>query len=757
VHSRQTGTLGTFGGVFTPSILTILGIILFLRLGWVVGHAGLGRALVIIGLAHLVSILTSLSLSAIATNRKVRGGGDYHLISRSLGPEYGGALGLVLFAAQSVSVAFYCLGFGEAVAPLLAQMGQAASPRLVAAGAAAVLGAISWLGADLATRFQFVVAFFAGSAGSFDYALATEAWATPEQTLPFWLLFAVFFPAVTGFTQGVSMSGDLRDPARSLPLGTLSAVGISAVIYVATAVAFAGVLPLALLREDTAAFARVSVVPALFQVGVVAATLSSALASFLGAPRILQAMARDEIVPPLSPFAKGAGPTGNPRRALGLTALIAFTVLVFGELNSVARLISMFFLISYGLLNAATYLEARSASPSFRPRFRAFDKRLCLLGALACLGAMFAIDIWAATVAIAVVAALHQYLSSRAVPAHWVDSRRAYEFRRLKDTIEDLDRHPESEWTWQPNILVLSGDAERNDLVLRIATSLSGGSGFVTAVGLIEGEGDLESSVRKRLAAEKLLREELQELQVDVFSLVVAAPDFHVAVDTLLQAWGIGPVRANTALVDWYTRLPDHAKGRNPLWFGRELRGMLRLGCHVLVLDVGGKEWRRVQALPDEERHIDIWWWGSDSCRLALLFAYLFERSGLWRDAPLRLMLPCKSGREERETGAVHTLLEDARIEAEIVIVPDATNASIVERSAHSALVFLPLRIEGMRVVDPFAGEIEELIEALPITILVGASGDVSLGEPEEEPESDDLSAAEVEGEAGPTSEPQAR
>lgn len=152
----KKGTLGTFAGVFTPSVLTILGIILFLRLGYVVGSAGLGRALIIIALANTISILTSISLSAIATNLKVKGGGDYYLISRTLGLEFGGAIGMVLFLAQSVSIAFYCVGFGEALVVLLPHS-IFTTPRIIAVLAVSVLFIFAWLGADWATRFQYVV------------------------------------------------------------------------------------------------------------------------------------------------------------------------------------------------------------------------------------------------------------------------------------------------------------------------------------------------------------------------------------------------------------------------------------------------------------------------------------------------------------------------------------------------------------------------------------------------------------------------
>ena len=228
------GKLGTFAGVFTQSILTILGIILFLRLGYVVGNAGLGRALLMIALANAISILTTVSLSAIATNLKVKGGGDYYLISRTLGLEFGGAIGIVLFLAQSVSIAFYCIGFGEALSHLLPVSGKYV-PQAIAAVSVSLLFLLAWLGADWATRFQYVVmailatalvSFFVGGVARWDSALVASNWATPASGPSFWVLFAIFFPAVTGFTQGVSMSGDLKDPGKSLPLG-LSLIHIS--------------------------------------------------------------------------------------------------------------------------------------------------------------------------------------------------------------------------------------------------------------------------------------------------------------------------------------------------------------------------------------------------------------------------------------------------------------------------------------------------------------------------------------------------
>ena len=212
--------------------------------------------------------------------------------------------------------------------------------------------------------------FFWGAGGTWSSDTFAQSWFAGEGGEGFWFAFAIFFPAVTGFTQGVSMSGDLRDPARSLPRGTFVAVGLATLVYLGVVLAYAGTMPTSELAANYEAMRGVARVPWLIDAGVIAATLSSAMASFLGAPRILQSLASDKIFRFLTLFAKGHGPSDNPRRGILLSACIALITIALGNLNVIAPVISMFFLISYGLLNYATYFESRAGSPSFRPRFR---------------------------------------------------------------------------------------------------------------------------------------------------------------------------------------------------------------------------------------------------------------------------------------------------------------------------------------------------------------------------------------------------
>ena len=736
-HSDANGKLGTFAGVFTPSVLTILGIILFLRLGFVVGNAGLGRALVIIGLANAISVLTSFSLAAIATNLKVKGGGDYYLISRTLGVEFGGAIGLVLFLAQSVSVGFYCLGFGEALAGILGP--GTWSPQLIAAVAAAFLMLLSWLGADVATRFQYLVmaclaaaliSFFAGGLPRVDPGMWTRNWAPLAQAPSFWLLFAIFFPAVTGFTQGVSMSGDLADPGRSLPLGTFLAVGISLLVYFGVALVFAGALPGSILATDYLAMKRLSLVPWLIDAGVIAATLSSGMASFLGAPRILQSLAGDHILPVLNPFAKGHGPAGNPRRGVLLTGVIAYATIGLGQLNLIAPVVSMFFLVSYGLLNIATYYEARSNSPSFRPRFRWYHRGLSLAGGLGCLGAMLAIDPAAGAVAVAVLLAMYQYLKRTAGPARWADSSRSFHLQLVREHLlaaASESGHPRD---WRPHLLVLAQEEELRPRLVEFASWLEGGSGLTSVLKLVEAEGPGLNRARRR-AEEDLVRE-LSAAGRQALPLGVAAPEPDDALPVVLQAHGLGPVRPNLLLTDWPRQVERRGLGLKGLRQARLLRTAFRLQVNALALSAPDGAWQALEAISPHDRRLDVWWWGDATSRLMLLLAYLMTRHPRWEEAGIRVLARA-GGDHLKRRDQLAAFLEEVRIPAQAVVLEQWDQPAVVEQSCDAAVVFFPLRFGGGRLLDPFGGPLEDMAAGLGICALTRAAEDVDLdAEPEE-------------------------
>jgi amino acid transporter len=733
------GKLGTFAGVFTPSILTILGIILFLRLGYVVGNAGLGLALLILLLANGISVLTSVSLSAIATNLKVKGGGDYYLISRTLGHEFGGAIGIVVFLAQSVSIAFYCLGFGEVLADLLST-NLSILPQIIAALAVSFLFIFAWLGADWATRFQYVVmavlaaaiiSFFIGGFLRWDSALLVQNWSSPQTNMGFWVLFAIFFPAVTGFTQGVSMSGDLKDPGKSLPSGTFMAVGLSIIIYILSSIIFAAALPADVMMSDYGAMKKVAFLGFLVTAGVIAATLSSAMASFLGAPRILQSLAADRIFPFLVPFAKGSGPAANPRRSVLLSAGIAYATVAWGQINLIAPVVSMFFLVSYGLLNYATYYEARSQSPSFRPRFRYFNKWLSLAGALACLGVMLAIEITAGIIAVAVLFGIFQYLRRTAGPSRWADSRRSHHLQLIREHLLAAAAEPEHARYWRPQILAFSDNPQRRSQLLRFSSWIEGGSGLTSAIKILEGEGLKMRKLKEE--AEAQLQRDIQKDDAHAFPLVVTAPNLEIGLQTVIQAYGIGSLKANTILLNWLGRSPAKILGLDDREFGRNLRAAHHYGCNIVILDVKLDKWNALEEPIGQDRCIDVWWWGDATSRLMLLFAYLMTRNEKWRDAKIRLLAVADGNEDGQTIESLEEMLEEVRIEATPELVKDVDPDTLAEYSADASLAFLPFRIRDNQVLDPFGNSMENTLFLLPVTAMVLAAEDVELdAEPEE-------------------------
>jgi amino acid transporter len=739
--SQSTGKLGTFAGVFTPSILTILGIILFLRLGYVVGNAGLARTLMILVLANGISVLTSISLSAIATNIKVKGGGDYYLISRTLGPEFGGALGIVLFLAQSVSIGFYCIGFGEVLARLwpLSFFGSHWS-QIVAVIAVACLFILAWLGADWATRFQYVVmgiltaaliSFFVGGIMQWDPAKLSLNWRAPADGPSFWILFAIFFPAVTGFTQGISMSGDLKDAGKSLPIGTFLAVGVSIGVYFVAAILFSAALPQSILRGDYTAMETVAVFGVLITAGVISATLSSAMASFLGAPRILQSLASDRIFPFLLPFAKGSGETNNPRRGVLLSAGIALATIGLGNLNVIAPIVSMFFLISYGLLNYATYYETRAASPFFRPRFKWFDGRLSLLGSLACLGVMLAIDIAAGLVATAVLFSLYQYLRRTSGPARWADGTRSYHLQQVRDHLLAAAAEPEHPRDWRPQLLLFSDRSEKRDPLLKLAGWISGNTGLITVVQVIEESG--AKAIKLQLEAEETLQKEMAAYDLGVFPLVVTSKNFELGLDMLVQSSGIGPLQTNTILFGWLSGESNKRPHIRKILYDRRLKRVFKQGRNIVILDAKENHWQSMLATPESERRIDVWWWDDATGRLMLLLAHLISRSAEWNDARIRVLSAQKEVSTDAPSENLATFLDDVRITAEPVELELVDADAVVQHSEDASLVLVPFQIKSESALGPFGQPVMNLIERLPSVALVLATEDIDLGaEPED-------------------------
>lgn len=739
--------LSTFGGVFTPSILTILGIILFLRLGYITGSGGIINVLLMLVIANTITIITSCSLSAIATNLRVKSGGDYYLISRTLGYRFGGSLGLVLYLAQSVSVAFYCIGFAEAMTGLF---DTSLPAPLVAGIAVGLLFILAWLGADWATKFQYLVmalligalvSFVTGAVGMWQPSAFLANLGTPEDGAPFWVLFALFFPAVTGFTQGVSMSGDLKDPGKSLPLGTFLAVGFSILVYLGVIVLFGGALPAAELTEDYQAMRRVAKYGFLVDGGVIAATLSSAMASFMGGPRILQALAADRIFPILNVFAKGAGETNNPRRATLFTLGIALVTISLGQLNLIAQIVSMFFLISYGLLNYATYFEADIGSVSFRPTFRFFNKYVSLVGCLLCLGVLFALDMRSGGAALSSMFFIYLYLRHRGKPSRWADSSRSHAFSKVRKNLHQMSQLPGHQRDWYPHLLVFTESRENRKKILQFGDLICGDAGIMSAVQIIDGSGVAAIKRKEEVVAE--MEEDIAGANVPCFSRVIYHDDFSMGMSLYLQSQGVGPLRGNTVLTNWHNSEERALTTLEMLRFGHNLRGAFRSGYNLVVFHCQEGKWQNLIKEGGAARRVDVWWKEQDdSSRLMLLFAHLVSRNHEWEDCELRVISPQPIENFKAERQAILQIFEEARIPAEPLFVDDMHADTILEVSRESSVVFLPFRIKHSRLIDTEGYSLERVLPQLPATALIMAAEEIDLDSEPEEGEAGQLAEA---------------
>ncbi|RKY54606.1 MAG: hypothetical protein DRP89_04780, partial [Candidatus Neomarinimicrobiota bacterium] len=368
--STKIKKFGTFEGVFTPTILTIIGVIMYLRLGWVVGNAGLGGALLIILLAKFVTITTGLSIASIATNKRIGAGGSYAMISRSLGLEVGGAIGIPLYLSQSLGGALYISGFTEAWLSIFPTH----DPHLVCTVVLLSLTIISLISAKVAMKVQFVImAIIVGSLislfmGKGNTDISVTLWGNFSKA-PFWAVFAIFFPAVCGIEAGAAMSGDVKDPRKNLPVGILSGIGVSLVIYIAVAFWLDNHASTEELVGNYSIMMDISRWRLIVLAAIFGATLSSALGSIVGGPRTLMALGQDKVLPFYKIFAKKSK-RGDPRYSILFTAIIIEISLLLGDLNTIAPLLTMFFLITYGTLNIAVAIEKGIGIPSFRPTFK---------------------------------------------------------------------------------------------------------------------------------------------------------------------------------------------------------------------------------------------------------------------------------------------------------------------------------------------------------------------------------------------------
>ncbi|MFH1434101.1 MAG: amino acid permease [Pseudomonadota bacterium] len=747
-EEETRGRFGTFGGVFTPSVLTILGVIMFMRTGFVVGESGLWLALVILGISKMITILTSFSISTIATNTDVKVGGVYFMISRVLGLNFGGSIGITLFLAQAVGVAFYVIGFTEAlesiVAPLLKaytffdvdlwalwQTLHAAQvlSTLVVFG----LFVLTFKGAGIAIKAQYIVlailvisilSFIVGGFLSYDEAiLEANKGSAFTKDMSFWAVFAIFFPAVTGITAGANMSGDLKNPSRAIPLGTIFAVAFTAAIYLLQIWLMAGsVGRKALIADPFGALQQMSLFGPLVILGVFTATLSSALGSFLGAPRILQSMARDRLLGFLNFFAKGHGVDNEPRRATVATFILAACIIWAGDLNAVAEVISMFFLIAYGMINLSAFVESVSANPSFRPGFKWSNKFTSITGTVGCVVAMIKINETAALIAMAVTGAIWMYLTRKNIKTEWGDAKRGYVFSKIRDNLLVLGDTPVHPKNWRP-ILTAVADNPTSELQLVTIAALIEGRRGLLSVADISAEPGMDQGERLEMRRARLgeLKNFLAAQGIQAYGEAVVGSDYLETFSSFLQCYSLGPLRPNTGMI----AIPPGADPGERAQLARQVHLMWAHGLNLAILKPGdfvkGKRRKRI---------IDVWWRGERNGSLMALFAYLMTLNRAWQGAMVRLLRIVGDDEDAgKESSLLKLMLKKARLSMAVDVIAscDPPREIMKRMSARADLVFVGMSESNALNFAAYLHDMHDVFKSLPTTVIVLSKGDANI------------------------------
>ncbi|MEJ2539989.1 MAG: amino acid permease [Gemmatimonadota bacterium] len=656
------------GPVFLASISTILGAIMFLRFGYAVGSVGLLGAFLLILIGHAVTVPTALAIAEIATNRRVEGGGEYFIISRSFGTSIGGAIGLSLYVSQAISVAFYMIAFAEAfsfTAPWFQDtLGIAFDPRFVSIPAAIGLVALVLTrGADLGVKALYGVAailalslllFFAGGAvEGYDASRLPLVSSLPDAD-PFILVFAICFPGFTGMTAGVGLSGDLANPRRSIPLGIMSATVVGMLVYMALVTKLAFSAPAESLVADQLIMADIALWGPIIPIGLAAATLSSAIGSIVVAPRTLQALGGDQVVPlaALNRFlAAGEGATNEPRNATLVTSVVALVFVAVGSVDLVARIVSMFFMVTYGALCAISFLEHFAARPSYRPSFRS-KWWLSLFGAVASLLLMLQMDLVFAILAILLMLAL--YLVIRRARGGEGDDLQAIFHGVLTQATRwsqvKLQKTPGTDW--RPSVILITPRTFDRHAPMQLLEWLGHRYGFGTYLHHVKGRLEPETVEEARETQRRLVALASQR-RGPVFVDTMVSPSMRSALAQSLQMPGISGMDNNTVLFE--TSIHDEPGVLEEIRDGCRLAAVAQMNRLVL---------RHTDHFFGNRRDIHVWltWHDYRNANLMILLAYILLGHPDWKHGEITLYAAYPKPEVKDRTAELQEMISEGRL-----------------------------------------------------------------------------------------------
>ena len=709
-HAQQPGHGFGTAPVFLASISTILGAVLFLRFGYAVGHVGLWGSFGIIALGHLVTIPTVLAVAEIATNRRVAGGGAYYIISRSFGTSIGGSIGIALYLSQAISVAFYLVAFAEAFEPLYAwsasTRGIGIDPRWVSLPATALLAALMLTkGARSGVRALWFV-----SAALFSSILLFMLGSGPESVRPdgvslnsqipdpdpFGMVFATCFPAFTGMIAGLGLSGDLKRPEKSIPLGTIGATLAGMVVYALVAVKLAASATPEALADKQFIMAEIAIWGPAIYIGLGAAAFSSALGSLLVAPRTLQALARDRVLPVSSLnrlLAAGSGDAQEPVAATLVSSVLAAVFVLAGSMDGIAQVLTMFFMVTYGALCSVSFLEYFAGNPSYRPTFHS-RWYVSLLGALMCALIMLQMSPLYALLATLLMVLTYfglrrTHLGERDLTAIFQGT--LFQLTRHLQIMLQANRAEGPKGGWRPSIVAVTRFGDQRLGHFDLLRWICYRHGFGQFLHFIEGEYSFRGELEARTQVSQLIeRGEISNAGILVDSLI--CPSFSGAVAHTLQLPGVSGLPNNCVLFEFDKQRPEEI-------------GEVAQGAHlaaesifnVLVL-------RSTQYRFGYRSSIHLWVTEEtlDCAPLMVLLAYIIVGHPEWRRAQIQLFACSDSHKAEREKDRLSSLLEEGRLpipSQNITPVPCANESALeVEVGRRSASA--DLTIAGLLGTD---------------------------------------------------------
>ncbi|BDS11799.1 APC family permease [Aureispira anguillae] len=709
--------------VFFTAISTILGAIMFLRFGYAVGNVGFLGTLGIILIGHLVTIPTAMAIAEIATNQKVEGGGEYYIISRSFGLVIGSTIGITLYMSQAVSVAFYIMAFAEAfnslfdwilntyyvpeiIETLLGYKQTVSIPALFL-----LTAVVLTKGADLGVKMLYAVvfilflvmlAFFIGGSyvdvGGVITTAPTEFnfMSKIENSEAFFTVFAIIFPAFTGMTAGVGLSGDLKNPSRSIPLGTMAGTVSGMIIYVFIAWKLtSSATPEAL--ADTSRLVMGDVAWQgywLIPVGLAAATISSALGSLMVAPRTLQAIARDNILPNATVnkwLSRGRGANDEPFNSSLITIGIAIIFIGMGEIDFVAKIISMFFMVTYGSLCLISFLQHFAADPAYRPSFRS-KWYLSLLGALMCFGLMFLMDPGYAIIAVVMLVIVYLWVNiTNGDKRNLAEIFQGVIFqtsRQLQVFLQKAEK--EQSTSWRPSIICISKDSFERIAAFDLLRWMSQKYGFGTYIHQVEGYLSRESGDRATKMKERLIRD-AEKSKSNVYIDTMVTPSMTSAIAQVMQFPGISGKPNNLLFLEYAKLHPDNL---DDIVANFKLIKAIDFDLMILATSERGFGHRK---------EIHIWITSNDyeNANLMILIAYIIVGHSDWEDAHIKIMALYPDEELENEKNRLLMLIETGRLpisshNIELInhrVDTDVKNI-VAEKSAGADLTIMGFRSE---------------------------------------------------------------